>query len=99
MAFASVLEFEEGPISRVGRSTRKGKWFRRTYSFTQAVTDGGGTIATSILNGIKAVQVTTNIVDKTAAATFVVATGVITLDIDGTAGPTAGWVEVVYLLK
>ena len=99
MTFASVLEFEEGPISRVGRNTRKGKWHRRTYSFTQGATDGGGTIATSLLNAIKAVQATTNIVDKTAAVTFVVATGVITLDINATAGPTAGWVDVVYLLK
>lgn len=99
MTFASVLEFEEGPISRVGRNTRKGKWFRRTYSFTQANSDGGGDINTSLLNAIKAVQVTSNVIDKESSATFVVGTGVITIVNNGSTGPTAGWVEVTYLLK
>ena len=83
----------------MGPLKRKGKIYRRAYSFTQANSDGGGTIGTGIINGIKAIQATSNVVDKDSSASFDVATGIITVVNNGTAGPTIGWVDVLYLLK
>ena len=98
MAIASTLEVEY-ELVKLRRPTRRGRIIKRVYSFTKGATDNSVTIATSIGttpgNGkILAVQATGNVVDKELAITFAVTTGVITILSNGTAGPTAGWVEV-----
>lgn len=101
MTFASTLLTELGPFPQT--KPLAGKMVTRFYEWTQVATDGGGTIATTIGttpgNGkILAVLATGNVVDKDPSATFDVATGIITLDINGTAGPTKGWMEVLLKL-
>ncbi len=98
MAITSVLEVEY-ELVKLRRPTRRGRLISRIYSFTKLATDSSVTIATSIGttpgNGkILAVQATGNVVDKELAITFAVATGIITILSNGTAGPTAGWVTV-----
>lgn len=94
MAFASSELIELGPFPQT--TPLAGKMVIKFYEWTQAATDGGGTIATGIGttpgNGkILAVLTTGNVKDKDVAATFALTTGVITLDINATAGPTKGW--------
>ena len=98
MTFASEELIEIGPFPQT--SPLKGSMVIKFYEWTQAATDGGGTIATGIgttpANGaVLAVITTGNVVDKDPSATFAVATGVITLDINATAGPTKGWLAAL----
>lgn len=98
MAFGSTELIELGPFPQT--TPLAGKMVIKFYEWTQLATDGGGTIATGIGttpgNGsVLAVLATGNVVDKDPSATFAVATGIITLDINATAGPTKGWLAAL----
>lgn len=98
MAFLGVETFEIGPFTAMDPLI--GVTIFKLFTWTQAATDGGGTIATGIgtTNGngkILHLFVGSNVKDKHIGLTFAVTTGVITLDINATAGPTAGWLLAV----
>ncbi len=102
MAIASVLEAEWN-VTQLRRGSMRGRVIKRLYSFTKLATDSSVTIATSIGttpgNGkILTVIGVGNVVDKDISFTFAVATGVVTILSNGTAGPTAGWVEITFSL-
>ena len=98
MAITSVVEADY-LISKQDPTYTRGILRKRHYSFTKLATDSSVTIATGITGSAKilTVQGSGNVVDKEVSLSFVASTGVITIVSNGTAGPTAGWVDVLYL--
>ena len=86
-------------ITNVSPEYQKGQYWKILYSFTRDATDTTGTIDTSQAQpgAIKTINVTGNIISKPLTAAFSGTT--ITVSGDGTAGSTAGWMEVLVLDK
>lgn len=97
MTFAAA---KYGEFRLAGQIPVIGELVLLVYILTQAATDGGGTVSTGYgttgQNGeIIAIFAQGNVVDKDFSGSFAVATGVITLVANGTAGPTEGWLFVL----
>ncbi len=68
----------------------------KIYTWAQGATDGGGTIETGIGttggNGeVLAALSHGNVKDKSIGSSIAATTGIVTLDVDTTGGPTDGW--------
>lgn len=93
MTFASV---KIGEFRLPGQIPILGEFVLIVWTWSQADSDGGGTVATGYgttgQNGeVIAIFAMGNVVDKEIAGTIAATTGVITLVANSSTGPTGGW--------
>ena len=100
MAFVETLYLEIGPFPMT--KPLRGKHSLLIWTWAQGATDGGGTIETGIGTTAGNGEVIAsfshgNVKDKPIGDSISATTGIVTLDVDTTGGPTVGY--TIMLVK